>query len=204
MSERVRLTGLGLLDRVQEECVAGSTVRLVLDTGLGPGEICVEDGEITHARWEERTGPEALYAVLEASRVGCSVTAEPRKPVVRSLTGPWRSHLLESLERIERRDGLAEGRSGVERSVRVSRQGIAASGATATEREAGLVAFLGRVGEELGSALALGRLDWIEAEIARTVWLVAPDPEGWRGARLVSGADPAAARARLLDGREGR
>ena len=197
MSDLGALEGLALVDRVREACVAGATVRLLVGTPAGSGEIGVLRGEIVHARWGEETGVDALFELLAASRAGGRLQSDPSPPAARSVTGSWRTHLLGALERLERSEHAAEDATGGAGTLRVDRDGRVIAG-RGPEREAGLVGVLGTIGQEVGSALALGRLRWLEAEVGGTVRLVAAIDSGWAAARVAPGTDPAEALERLL------
>lgn len=197
MSNASVLEGLALVDRVRDACVAGATVRLLVGTASGSGEIGVVRGEIVHARWGAYTGVEALFELLAASRAGGELRTEPTPPAAHSVSGSWRTHLLGALERLERSEQAGEAAAESQGSLRVGRDGDLTAGA-GSEREAALVGVLGRIGAEVGSALALGRLRWLEAEVGGTVRVVVPTDSGWAAVRVAPGSDPARALERLL------
>lgn len=88
------LRKVGLQDIIQLECLARNSSLLEVNTGASKGEIHIHEGQVTHARFGEQQGEDALFQLLALP--GGEFRLKPyAEPPAQSIAGSWEFLLME-------------------------------------------------------------------------------------------------------------
>jgi len=105
---RGTLRHLQLADVIQLKCFSGGTTQLVIEGPTGDtGEICIQRGQIMHARVGERVGVEAFQEIL-GWQGGSFVEAEKLGMHHRTIEMEWQMLLMETARKLDEMGSRAQ------------------------------------------------------------------------------------------------
>jgi hypothetical protein len=87
-------------DVLQMLCLSQKTTALRVVDGQSSGMILIDKGEVVHAVWEELSGEEAFFHLLQATKgMFCTLPLPVEAP--RSVRQGWQHLLLEAMRRVD-------------------------------------------------------------------------------------------------------